>query len=711
MTRLGRAVLRLCAVTTLGVSVLGAAHPASAQPPTDGAAPTGVSIELESATPWVEPDGEWSAELRVSGAPADAKLSYSLRQATTGSETAIRDALIAERTGDAETKVMRSPVSRDLSSLTDAGGTTRLTVPIRGDGTGARDRILVPNRGVYPVVVTVATAAGDALARTTLYLNRLPDPDASADRPDPFRLGLLVRTAHQGGFADDGRTEITADVRNSIAAVTGLAEAAGDLPLQVDVSPESIVALTQSGVPGDLQLIERLRIALGSASVLRVPWADLHLEGWATTGSVGDVRTSLIDGQEALFARLGRRIDARMWPVDTTAGPNGVDLLGRIGVASMVVTPDQLTAARPPSGESGTTRPFRIKGTDSTITAMMLDPTLQTLLDTPTADPVLAAHQLVTQLMGAWLADSAHRGAILDIDDRAEPDVVAELFSVLGGTVAPSDRPISVVDPADVAALAPITVRQSGRDVAWERELAAPADVPRVGGIARRLETARPLVDDYAAIVPAGDAVAAREAIVIQRSLDRRIPTGTQEALLDDAIGALRRDLRGLSASGPKTLTVTSRDTSVPLRFTNDMGRPVRVRLRLQSPRLVFTDGAEQSLTLEPGLNRFDVRIDVRASGQFVMQADLLAPGSDRVLASTRQTIRSRTFSGVGLMLSGGALLFLVIWWSRTLRRRSDGPDDASPDHDSGGASTQDLPPPTQPGDHVEGPTISTSPS
>jgi hypothetical protein len=112
------------------------------------------------------------------------------------------------------------------------------------------------------------------------------------------------------------------------------------------------------------------------------------------------------------------------------------------------------------------------------------------------------------------------------------------------------------------------------------------------------------------------------------------------------------------------------------LRFTNDLGRPIRVKLRLQSPRLVFTDGAEQDLTLNPGLNRFDVKVDVRTSGQFVMQADLLAPDSDRVLASTRQRIRSRTFSGVGLMLSGGALLFLVIWWSRTLRRKHRTPDD-----------------------------------
>ena len=279
---------------------------------------------------------------------------------------------------------------------------------------------------------------------------------------------------------------------------------------------------------------------------------------------------------------------------------------------------------------------------------------------------------MITQMFATWLADDHERGAVVQIDDRSDPEVVGELIAALQTTDPADDaaRPIAVVPPAEVAATDPITVRQSGKDTTWTRELRTPDSVPRVGEISRKLALVRPLIDDYAAIVPKGDPTATRLAIVVQRSLDRLVSPGIAAGQLDEAGDLMRAELGRISASGPQNLRVTSRRASIPLRFDNGTGRPISVRLRLQSPRLDFTDGNEQVLTLNPGLNRLDVGVEVRASGQFMMQADLLAPDSDRVLASTRQRVRSTTFSGVGLMLSGGALLFLVVWWSRTLRRR-----------------------------------------
>ena len=73
----------------------------------------------------------------------------------------------------------------------------------------------------------------------------------------------------------------------------------------------------------------------------------------------------------------------------------------------------------------------------------------------------------------------------------------------------------------------------------------------------------------------------------------------------------------------------------------------------------------------------------MRSSGEFVLKTSVQVPGSPRTLASTRYRIRSTAFSGVGLMLSGGALLFLVLWWSRTLRAESESESD-DPDSDDG---------------------------
>lgn len=686
----GTLMSMVAVVFVAALALLVAAGNVAAQPTDDtpsGDTPsTDVRIAVQSVSPWVTADGEWTAALAVTGAPADAQIGYSIRQPPTGTEVDVRDALAASRAGEDEPKVMRSPVVDDLAALTDPDGVTTVRIPVRAGRSGDRDRILLLNSGSYPVVVSVTAADGTALARQTLHLNRLPVVDEDAESGEeggakpPFRLGIIVQPERLGGFDDQGEANVTPALRATINRATEALAAGDGLPLQLALSPESLVALTESDLAGDAQLVERLVEALGTASVTRTPWADLHLEGWATSGAINDVQTSLIDGQQALFARLQRQADPRLWPVDPTVGPTGVGLLTRLGISSLVVEPGQLVEAKPPTGESGFTRPFRISGPDdAAVTGIALDPVLQELLVDSDNGPGLASHQMITAMVASWIADDRERGTVIRLGDDADPEIVAALLDQLSTSVD-DDAPIAVVDPVDVFALAPAATRVSGRDVPWTRQLIDAPATPTVAGISRRLATARPLVDDYASIVPAGDPEARRNSIIVQRSLDRRITPGAQEELLDAAIADMDTDLDRVSASEPRSLTVTSRRASIPLRFTNDLQRPIRVRLRLQSPRLDFVDGEEQTLTLSPGLNRLDVAVEVRASGQFVMQADLLAPDSDRVLASTRQRVRSTTFSGVGLMLSGGALLFLVIWWSRTLRRR-DGPlTSAEPD-------------------------------
>jgi len=80
-----------------------------------------------------------------------------------------------------------------------------------------------------------------------------------------------------------------------------------------------------------------------------------------------------------------------------------------------------------------------------------LDPELQRLLGTTSDSPALLAHQMITQMVGTWLADDQARGSILRIDESSDPDVVAALLDTLGD--AGDDAPLEVVDPADVAAL------------------------------------------------------------------------------------------------------------------------------------------------------------------------------------------------------------------------------------------------------------------
>ena len=113
-------------------------------------------------------------------------------------------------------------------------------------------------------------------------------------------------------------------------------------------------------------------------------------------------------------------------PPDPTVGPSSVELFAKLGVTTLLVEPGQLTESKAPTGESGVSRPFRVLGTGgSTITGVSLDPELQQLLGTTSDNPALLAHQMITQMVGTWLADDQARGSILRIDESSDPDVVA----------------------------------------------------------------------------------------------------------------------------------------------------------------------------------------------------------------------------------------------------------------------------------------------
>lgn len=646
----------------------------------------GVAIELDDVSPWVDANGTWSARFRVTGAPADALLTYSIRQPIEGTEAAVRDRVVGDRTGD-EAKVLQRPVSRPLAEVTDEQGVTRLDIPIRSRRGGDAERALVPNAGAYPIVVTVTTAARESLVQSTWYLLRLPvEPRTSA-----FRLGILIDHEQAPAFDDQGVPEVTDELRGSLAAMTTELQTARGLPVALAVHPEALTALAESPASADPRTVAAMRAASKDADTLRLPWADMHTEGWATGGQLRDVQTSLLQGQKTLADELGGDTHATVWPTDPTLGAAGVDLLGKVGVTGALVDPDRLIEARPPTGESGVSRPFRLAGKSGSLLGFSLDPDLQSLLASRTAtvgaapdgnpSAVAVAHHMLALMFATWLADDTARGAAIRIDDRADQAVTAALLGTLVSTADDDSTAGVKVVPLDELFSLPVeTTRQSGRDAEWRRELTEPAATPQVAELSQALATARPLVEDYLSILGPGDTIARRYDVVVRRTLDRRVAPGPQLAVLSDAVAAMRRDLGSIVAPEPRTITVTSRNRPIPLRFTNGLDRPVSVRLRLKSPRLDFTDGDVQRLTLKPGINRLLVDVQVRTSGEFFMQAEIVAPSSNRVLASTRQRVRSRTFSGVGLALSGGALVFLVAWWSRTLRRerRRSGQADAS---------------------------------
>ena len=64
---------------------------------------------------------------------------------------------------------------------------------------------------------------------------------------------------------------------------------------------------------------------------------------------------------------------------------------------------------------------------------------------------------------------------------------------------------------------------------------------------------------------------------------------------------------------------------------------------------------------------RFSVK--ARTSGDTGLNIVVVSPDGTLPIANTLLTVRSTAASGVGIVLSAGAALFLVVWWGRDFRR------------------------------------------
>ena len=134
--------------------------------------------------------------------------------------------------------------------------------------------------------------------------------------------------------------------------------------------------------------------------------------------------------------------------------------------------------------------------------------------------------------------------------------------------------------------------------------------------------------------------------------------------------------VKNLVAVGDQgTVTLTSGSDEIPYRVTNSATEPVTVMIRLSSTKLAFPDSItpgrlDLTRTLVPGANDFTVPVTTRARATFPMVIEIRTPDGKELLASSKVTIRSTALSGVGIALTIGAALTLVVWWFRHAYKR-----------------------------------------
>ncbi|MGH2790321.1 MAG: DUF6049 family protein [Actinomycetota bacterium] len=189
-----------------------------------------------------------------------------------------------------------------------------------------------------------------------------------------------------------------------------------------------------------------------------------------------------------------------------------------------------------------------------------------------------------------------------------------------------------------------------------------------------QIATADAMVESFNSIDPPPDLTERllRNVFVAESRLWWQTPELAQlgESYATSSFAQARTELDQISLEVNERITLTSRAEDIPVRVVNDAGYPIRVRLRLDSQKLAF-DGDEVQ-TFDVGRTPLAIPVRATSSGIFPLTLALVTPDGSTTIAESRPSVRSTEFNNIALVITVGALLFLVAFYAlRWYRKRN----------------------------------------
>ena len=538
-------------------------------------------------------------------------------------------------------------------------------------GSDAPRHIGLESPGVYPVEIGIVDSGTDRGAFLTWMV--VVDQDA-ARASQPLRFSWIWRLETPPVELPSGAIDPAAlpPLRpgGRLDHIATLLQRAGDFPLTLGIGPEMLTRWDADSRthPAVAAAVQRVRHAAQRSTTQLLPEPYVPIAGPVIEAEdLGDhVTEEYVAGSSAIEQMTGEIPDPRTAladPVDDATVNRLTQLLvGRFVVrdSALVPVPEELTPAQP----------FVLRTTSGARTpAVATDSRIEALIDSP-GPPALRAQRVLAALAEiAYEAPSQARGVVLATPADWSPDsaTVSLLLRDLAGDPlgepATLDGLFSAVAPAE-------------RDgVALERQLATTSAPEHLPLRASEYADAVRNLSAYQSMVGRDDPSIAlgRHSLLLSLSTAN---TRHQALAHLSTISANLDSLKTGITTTARALTLTARRASIPLSFQNNTKRAgIRVKVHLDSPKLIFPDGPDFVFPLPIGHFTRRFAVEARASGTFAMTITLESPdGSVQLGPPTRVTIRSAVFSGIGIALTLGALLFLAGWWGnhfwRTLRAR-----------------------------------------
>ena len=667
----GRLARRLALVAAATALVLSSAPGARAQTTTSSvpaAAPLPVGLSLVSQTSWVPLGETFTMKLHIDNPKLAALPGAAILVSVYPSMTSRSGFDAAIHNGDLGS-ALYVPNTVPVASLPpDGHGNVTLTFGLRGSG--VRPTININRHGVYPVkvqLVNTGVASGS-------FVTWLVAVDTST--PQPIEKKLSVAFVWQA-VADpialpDGSDDpkVVAQMRpggrlDKIATLMG--RSAG-LRMSLVLGPETAVAWKRLGSHDPAIAAAFARVSATarrpSTEVLSEPFVPIDAAALDAAGLGSYLAGEYAAGATALHSAVGALTSPTAQSNFVDAVPTSdavVDglrnmLIDRVAVREQALTPIDHPFSPAQAYVLDTT------GGDARIVATA--PFIEDLFN-GTDPSALRAERVVAALSEvAYETPSVARGIVLAMPARWNPDLATM------NTVVTALRSLPLAQPATLDDLfSTISTEQAlGTDV--QRHL-APAEPAATPVDPDEYQNAASQLAGYRDVVGAKDPVVISGEAALVTSLSTSITPERAHEELARIESAVQAFTDGISAD-EKRITLTSRRADVPLSFENTLkpAREVTVRVHLESAKLLFPNGADQTVELKPGSNTVRFTVEARASGTFPMTISITSVNGRLAFGGgVHVTVRSAVFGGLAVWVTVAALVFLAGWWANHFRR------------------------------------------
>jgi len=671
----------MCSALIVSTAASGSA--AGAGPPAPGAARSQGApgaVALVAQTPWVSPGGQFDLTLRVTPPPENGDLEVVV---TVFPAVATRSDFALTLDGRVSGNPVAGPLSFPLSP-SPGGAPTGPALPLerRADGTVVvhlplqdpsqpRDpnRALLPNHdGVLPARIELRRR-GDTrtLDRFITHLIYLPGdhsgPPLGLAMALPLGAPLAVR-------ADGTRRSPKGDL---FAGLGPALDALRNQPVAVIPTPETVEALASSTDGRADTALGVLKRAASQQPLVAGSYVPVNVPLLVDAGLQREVSSQLDRGARTIEDVLKVKPDGRTWVTDEPLDQPALALLATRGVERVVVREDRLVALRdqrvtltaPFSLPTEPDRPAvrgaaAIRPEPAQMAAAAVDPGLAAYFDSG-GNQALLAHRLLADLTVLFLDHpGGDRRAAVVMPPPAWTANAEFLKSFLAGL---EQNPVVAITSLDDLFGSVPPARDGARPLVRRLKGTGALGLNDIGADIR---AARRRLDSLGAILGPANQVSGPldERLLASQSADLR--TSRQRSAYVEAVDrAIDSQLRSIRMPEGRSITLTSRQGEIPVTFQNRTGGPVKVVVRVDSDKLEFPGGTTRTLDLVRRNTTERFPVVARTSGAFPVRITLVSPDGNLVVGRARLTVRSTAASGVSLVVSIGALLFLAVWWGR----------------------------------------------